>query len=114
MNLIEDALVVRLQGEIDMGVSETLRVRIDKELDRQRAKHLVFSLRGVGFIDSSGLGLILGRYKKVTAQGGKVVLSGANASVDRILDLSGLYKVMRGFAAESEAVRALKGGASTS
>ncbi|MDD2422296.1 MAG: anti-sigma F factor antagonist [Heliobacteriaceae bacterium] len=110
IGVFDGVLVVRLQGELDLGVSEGLRVRIDKELDRQRTKNLVFNFRDVKFIDSSGLGLVLGRYKKLAAQGGGVALTGTNSTIDRILELSGLFKIMRGYAGESEAIRALNGG----
>ncbi|MTV49300.1 anti-sigma F factor antagonist [Heliobacillus mobilis] len=109
-SLSGETLVVRLYGELDLRVSDHLRPRLDKELDRQRVKHLLFNLRGVDFIDSSGIGFILGRYKKVKAQGGTVALTGPNRSVHRILDLSGMYKVMSGFANESDALKALEGG----
>ncbi|MCW2277364.1 STAS domain-containing protein [Heliophilum fasciatum] len=106
----DDALVVRLYGEIDMGVSEGLRRSIDREWERQRLRYLVLGLQEVDFIDSSGIGLLLGRYKRVIAQGGKMALVGARPAVHRILELSGMYKVMPGFAGEGEAIRMLKGG----
>ncbi|MBM7865160.1 anti-sigma F factor antagonist [Heliobacterium gestii] len=105
-----NALVVRLQGEIDLCAAEALRPRLDKEIERQKAKHLVFNLRSVEFIDSSGIGFILGRYKRVKAQGGKVALAGPNQSVRRIIELSGMYKLMEGYANEAEALRSLEGG----
>ena len=90
-----DFLRVSLSGEIDMSVAERLRNRIDEELDRAGARNIVFDLSRVSFIDSSGLGVIVGRYRKVVPVGGFITIFGANERVYRILELSGITKIIR-------------------
>ena len=59
-------------------------------LEDARATVLVFDLTDVEFMDSSGIGLIIGRYKRMKGRGGQTYIGGSNAQVDRILRLSGI------------------------
>ncbi len=98
------SLVVRPAGEIDLGMSEKLRAAIDDALDQQQTRHLVVNLKDVSYIDSSGLGVLLGRYKRLTADGGKVSLVSAAPQVRKILELSGLLRIMVEYRSEEEAI----------
>ena len=100
----QDTLVVRLGGELDLGEADKLRLTLDKELFQGKIRHLIINLSRVTFMDSSGLGVILGRYKRLTHQGGKVVLVGAQPPVNRILELSGLLQIMEDFPDEAKAL----------
>ncbi len=82
------------KGELDMNTADAWRHAIDQELNETCARHLVFDFHQVTFIDSSGLGVILGRYRRLAAWGGKVYIRGANPQVYRILYLSGFHRVM--------------------
>ena len=96
------ALRVMIQGDFDMKICAQLKTEIDNVLEREMIHHVIFDLTFVPFIDSSGLGVILGRYRKLAPIGGKVTLAGANKQVYRILELSGFTKVM---AVEKETMR---------
>ncbi|GAB6182151.1 anti-sigma F factor antagonist [Desulfotomaculum defluvii] len=100
----QDTLLVRLGGEMDFGVADKMRKALDNELVDRRAKNLVLNLSRVTFIDSSGLGVILGRYKRLANCGGKVILVGAQPQVRRILELSGLVQIMEEYPDESMAL----------
>ena len=63
---------------------------------------MILDLGGVSFIDSSGLGFILGRYKKIKSQKGKMYIVRARPSVGRILELSGITKLIPVYATENE------------
>ena len=88
------SLVVKLRGEIDQHCAEEIRGEIDRELDMRHSTSLIIDLGDVEFMDSSGLGLIMGRYKKITARGGRLMLARPNSSVDRLLELSGIKKLI--------------------
>ena len=60
-------------------------------------------------MDSSGIGVVMGRYKKVIFQGGNIACCGVGTEIDRILTLSGLYRIMPRFEERREAVLALSG-----
>lgn len=104
VELKQDTLLIRLSGELDLGVADHLRKALEDVLDREPARNLVFNLTGVSFIDSSGLGVLLGRYKRVSRNGGKVLIVSPQPQVHRILDLSGLLRIMSEFPSENEAL----------
>ncbi len=103
----EGALLVRLAGDFDMAVADNVRTNIDELLDQGTAKTVILDLSGVGFIDSSGLGVVLGRYKRLKAEGGKMAITGAQPQVARILELSGVMKIISCYEEEAEAFRAM-------
>ncbi len=88
------ALVARLQGELDHHSAGLVREEIDRALERTGAVNIAFDFRHVTFMDSSGIGVLMGRYKKVTALGGRLAVFGASDTVRRIMRMSGLERFM--------------------
>ena len=88
-------LCVRLNGELDHHSSEMLRKEVDGELQTGNYKHLVFNLENLSFMDSSGLGVILGRYKQITNNGGEMVVCSITPPIKRLFEMSGLFKIVR-------------------
>lgn len=91
---VRNTLVVKLIGEFDLLVTDNLRKEIDIRLEDKSIKNLIFNLEKVSFIDSSGLGVIIGRYKKITANGGRMYIVGASNNVEKILLFSGINKLV--------------------
>ncbi|SMO41085.1 anti-sigma F factor antagonist [Melghirimyces algeriensis] len=89
-----NVLLVRLSGELDHHTATDVRERIDRELSKGIYAHLVLNLSDLTFMDSSGLGVILGRYRQVTQMGGKMVLCSVQPSVYRLFELSGMLKIL--------------------
>lgn len=87
-------LIVRLKGELDHHSAELVRDKIDKTIDRGGFKNLIFDCRNMDFMDSSGLGVMMGRFKKLKVTGGQVMIAGVNPSIDRVFKLSGIYKII--------------------
>ncbi|TYO95592.1 STAS domain-containing protein [Desulfallas thermosapovorans] len=87
-------LIVSVIGEIDISLTDSLRDDVDQALEDYGVNQLIFDLTEVDFVDSAGLGVILGRYKRIAARGGKVYLAGAKPQVKKVLDLSGLPRLM--------------------
>jgi stage II sporulation protein AA (anti-sigma F factor antagonist) len=104
LEIKQETLFIRLRGELDLGAADHLRNALEQALDREPIINLVFNLAGVSFIDSSGLGVLLGRYKRVSKNGGKVMLVSPQPQVRRILELSGLFRIMDELSSESEAL----------
>lgn len=92
---IGDVLLVRLEGELDHHTAEQLRKRIEFEFERFSLKHIVLNLEQLTFMDSSGLGVILGRYKQVKGLNGEMIVCAISPAVKRLFDLSGLFKIIR-------------------
>ena len=83
-----------IDGEVYMQVAGLWRDALERQLNATLARNLVFDFSGVRFIDSSGLGVILGRYKRVASRGGHVKIIGASPQVYKILQLSGFANLM--------------------
>ena len=105
-----DVLVAALKGEIDLHVAAPLREALDRAIEGLAFRHLVIDFRGVTFIDSTGLGVLLGRYRRVAGAGGTVAVTGLSSAVRRVVELSGLLRVTKEFGSRAEAVAVLEGG----
>ena len=57
-------------------------------------KNIIFNFRNINFMDSSGIGVIIGRYKKISNDGGKVMIINANDRIKKIFNLSGMNKII--------------------
>lgn len=88
-------LLIRLEGELDHHTAEELRSKVTTVLEKQKSKHIILNLEGLSFMDSSGLGVILGRYKQLQSIGGEMVVCSISPSVKRLFDMSGLFKIIR-------------------
>ena len=88
-------LKAKIEGELDMLVADELRKKIDAEINRTAVRELIFDLSLVGFIDSSGLGVMVGRYNRLQAFGGTVSVCGAGERIYHILELSGITRIMQ-------------------
>lgn len=71
-------LCVRIHGELDHHSASELRRVVDAELDDPATRHIILNAEGLTFMDSSGIGVILGRYKKLQARDGKLVVCGVS------------------------------------
>lgn len=98
-----NVLVIRLKNDLDHHTALAVRETADTLLARSQAKHILFDFTGVDFMDSSGIGVIMGRYRKVIFQGGRVGVTGVGENVDRIFTFSGLYKIVERYETIEEA-----------
>lgn len=83
-------LTAALGGEIDHHTAACLRTQIDEEIARRMPQTLILDFSGVGFMDSSGIGLILSRCKRMQAIGGQLRVRGTSPQIDRVLALAGI------------------------
>ncbi|MCL8207577.1 MAG: STAS domain-containing protein [Actinomycetia bacterium] len=90
----DDAVVVRLEGEFDLAVADALREALDALVAKHPEQDLVLDLAGVSFIDSSGLGVILGRHRRLQARGRRLLLAGVGPQVKGILTTAGLGRIL--------------------
>lgn len=90
--IVEDYLCVKMPGEIDHHNAKQLSMKIDNFIYEQRVNHVVFDFSETVFMDSSGIGILAGRYKKIQYFGGKVYVINADKQINRILLLSGIQR----------------------
>ena len=88
-----DALIARLTCEIDHHTARVIREKIDKKLFEMRPKSLVLDFSGVRFMDSSGVGLIIGRCTVCDSMNAHVKLSGLSGLLLKLVRLSGVEKI---------------------
>ena len=93
---------IRVPKELDHHNAEFIRKEADRILEERNIRSIIFDFGRTGFMDSSGIGLIMGRYKNIRFTGGRVIAIRANEQVRRILTLSGVYKVIDIYEGEPE------------
>lgn len=91
----KDVLIVRLAGELDHHEAEGLRDQWKDMLYLNPVKHVIVNLEQVSFMDSSGLGVVLGRYKEVLQLGGQMVVCSIPHTIKRLFEMSGMFKIIR-------------------
>lgn len=90
----DGALIVRVVGELDHHSAADIRERTDDKVTADHIKTLIFDFSGLTFMDSSGIGVVIGRYKLMKNLGGSIRLISSNRAVDKILELSGIAKLI--------------------
>ena len=87
-------LILKITDEIDDHNVQNIRRKADYEIERYMPKKIIFDFDCVTFMDSAGIGLIIGRYKFAKMIGAKLELSNLTQSVRRIFDMSGILKLI--------------------
>ena len=87
-------LVFKIKEEIDDCSVQKIRRRADYEIERYMPKEVVFDFDSVTFMDSAGIGLIIGRYKFTNMLGGKLEVANLTQSVKKIFEMSGILKLI--------------------
>ena len=93
--VIENVLIVRLSGELDHHSATQLKLEWQHKITSENIKHVVLNLSELHFMDSSGLGVVLGRYKEIKQLGGEMIVCSINSAVKRLFNMSGLFKIVR-------------------
>lgn len=92
--VIDNCLMVRLPKEIDHHEAGVICEKADRFLMREDVCNVVFDFENTTFMDSSGIGVIMGRYRKISCFGGKVYAIHTDSQIQRIFKISGLNKIV--------------------
>ena len=87
-------LIVKIIAEIDHHTTEKLRRKIDNEITRYMPRKVIFNFDKVSFMDSAGIGMIIGRYKMMKLIGGTLEIQNASQNTKKILEMSGIMKII--------------------
>lgn len=91
----EDKLLVfKIKDEIDDCNVQKIRRKADYEIERYMPRKVIFDFDSVTFMDSSGIGLIIGRYKFANMLGGKLEVANLTQNVKKIFEMSGILKLI--------------------
>ncbi len=97
MNVIIDiedgSVIARLSGEVDHHNARSIREDIDLAIDRHRPARLVLDFDGVTFMDSSGIGLVIGRYNSIKPLGGTIIIENTGSQIKKVMRLAGLDRL---------------------
>ena len=93
INASDDLVTVYLTGEIDHHSAREIREEIDRSLESNQPKLLVMDFKNVGFMDSSGIGLVMGRYKLMQTMDGTVKVVNTPNHIKKVMKLAGLDKL---------------------
>ena len=91
----ENCLTIFLPEDVDHHNAEEIKREADRLIDREHIRYIIFDFADTGFMDSSGIGVIMGRYKKVNMMGGEVWAVHTNDRMKKILTMSGVMKIMQ-------------------
>lgn len=94
LKIKHDVLCIRLSGELDHHTADELRENASNAIEKNNIRHIVLNLEELSFMDSSGLGVILGRYKQITQVNGEMVVCAISPAIHRLFDMSGLFKII--------------------
>ncbi|MCH5249125.1 MAG: anti-sigma factor antagonist [Lachnospiraceae bacterium] len=92
--IIDNYLMIRMPNEIDHHQSDYISKMADKYIMNEQVGNVVFDFDRTSFMDSSGIGVIVGRYKKISCFGGKVFAINVDKRIKRIMILSGLENIV--------------------
>lgn len=87
-------LVFKIKEEIDDCSVQKIRRRADYEIERYMPRKVVFDFDSVTFMDSAGIGMVIGRYKQTAMLGGKMALANLTESVRKIFEMSGVLRLI--------------------
>lgn len=92
--MIDDILYVRLKGEFDSYSSSYIREYLDSLFLETQAKQIIFDLADLDFMDSTAIGVFIGRYKKMKTRGIPIYICNPSVHAKKILKMSGLLEIM--------------------
>ena len=93
MFIRKNILYVRLEGELDQHTVENLRIRVSELVDKYNIRYLVLNFNKLTFMDSSGIGFIIGRYGEIKRKGGSIVICSMNNTIKKVFNISGLKRI---------------------
>ena len=100
-------LIAEFLGEVDHYGADKARSDIDETMVGYGSRDLIFDFSRVTFMDSSGIGIILGRYRKLSESGGRVAITGCSDSIRNILNMAGVFSIIDYLDSVGEAIEYL-------
>lgn len=90
-----DTVIAAFDGELDEHTATDVRDTLDNRIASGGFRNFVFDFSRLKFMDSTGIGVLLGRYKTLKRRGAGIYISSPNPHVDKILSLAGIYSIIQ-------------------
>lgn len=100
-----NALIIIVNGDLDHHNAEIIKQIADNSIMENKIRNVIFDFKNSNFMDSSGIGVMMGRYKLIANAGGRVCAVNLNPTINRIFQISGLHKVIERFENVEEALK---------
>lgn len=97
-------LIVHISQELDHHMAGQISRMMDMQIEKGSIRTLIFDFSGITFMDSSGIGMVMGRHRKMSFLGGRTFVTGIGDNVDRIFQMSGLYRIIPKYQERTEIV----------
>jgi stage II sporulation protein AA (anti-sigma F factor antagonist) len=108
-NKENDTIVAQIGGELDHHTAALVKNKLDDMLNDQNIKNIIIDVSNLSFMDSSGIGLFIGRYKTVSFRGGQLAVTGIKTNLHKVFEVSGLYRIVRAYDTVPEALEDIRG-----
>ncbi len=95
-------LILHISEELDHHMAMQVSRTVDTQIEKGNLRRLIFDFSGMTFMDSSGIGMVMGRYRKMSYLGGQTYVTGIGEGVDRIFSMSGIYRIIPKYQEETE------------
>ena len=95
INVTGEVVTAYLSGELDHHTAKEMREAIDMAIELNMPTLLILDFGGVSFMDSSGIGLVMGRYRNLMKSGAELHITGASPQINKILKLAGIEKLAK-------------------
>ena len=105
----ENNLLVTISGDIDHHSAQDISESIARDFRHSRCKNIIINFSDVSFMDSSGIGMLIGRYKETEIFGGRLAAVSISRELMKIFKVSGLYKIINCYDNENLAMEAFRG-----
>ncbi len=103
-NVSGNVLVAELLGELDHHAAAQVREDIDRAMDNFSIKYLVFDFGKVRYMDSSGIGMVLGRYRRMNEKEGRIAIVSCSSVIRNILNMAGIFSLIDYMDTKQEAI----------
>lgn len=105
LGITKNALVVKFIGDVDNLVCEPYKNKLETVINENKYKKVIMDFSNVTFIDSSGLGLILGRYNQLKKHNGNLYMTGVSKQTEKIFNIAGIWTIMNKYDSLDDALK---------
>ena len=110
LGITKNALIVKFSGDVDNLVCESYKNKLETIIDENKYKKVIMDFSNVTFIDSSGLGLILGRYNQLKKHNGALYICGLNKQTEKIFNIAGIWTIIDKYDSIEHALKTVGAG----
>lgn len=110
LGIANDSLIIKFIGDIDNLVSNNYKSKLETIINENKYKKVIMDFEDVTFIDSSGIGLILGRYNQLKKTNGTLYVCGVNKQTEKIFNIAGIWTIIDKYESINQVLKTVGAG----